>query len=307
MERQFGKITGCSLLLVSLSFILITGAAASDMSVELAAGYDDNVSLSSTAEGSAFGSYQIKFYHQFLPDLLSADCDIFIDGSYQDYFSMGDNYELRPGISLTFPLSNGRLVPGIMAEVLIYRDDFIKEDDRDEIMAGVQLEWLTTARVSLGFHHIWAWLDYTEPVILQTVRPSSGPGKGRGMPGGPHHQEHDDTHQHTSSSRDDHLRSTGIQGMLFFTPEIQGHISLEYNRLDSSIETESYRQNSGILSLLWAPGDLWEISATTFWKRAKYDQDIENTDRTDTICNAGLGISCFIDKFEFFSCGTDRK
>ncbi len=302
MERQFGKITGCSLLLVILSFILITGAAASDMSVELDAGYDDNVSLSSTAEGSAFGSYRIKFYHQLFPDLPSADCDIFIDVSYQDYFRLGDNYELRPGISLTFPLSDGRIVPGIMSEALIYRDDFTEEDDRNEIMAGVQLEWLTTARVSLGFRQTWTWLDYTEPVILQTDIPSLRPGKGWGMPGGPHHhhQEDDDTQEQTSSSRDDHLRSTGIRGTLFLTPAIQTHISLEHNRLDSSVETESYRQNSGMLSLLWEPSDLWEISATTFWKRAEYDQDIENTDRTDTTYDVGLGISYFINNLELF-------
>jgi len=280
--------------LIILSFTLTDKAMSLDISLGLSAGYDDNLSQEQTAVSSAFTSHQIKLYQLLFSDISSAEGNIFIEGDYQNYSDVPDNYKLRGGLSFSFPLAKGRLLPSIFSEAAIYRDSFISEDERDEMLAGGAVEWLATGRFTLIVRQTWNWSDYKEPVILYTGSHASESGAGKEWSHG-----HGGENQHQQSfSRDDRISSSEIEGKFFLSPTIETSLSAECNYLNSSAETESYLQNALYLSFLWKPHDMWEISAKSFLKNTDYDNPaLERTDKTFFI---SLGISCFIRNFEIF-------
>jgi hypothetical protein len=303
MNRLFGKITVTLVWLAAFLLIPVLETPALDTSIQLAAGYDDNPSLSADATASSFACYQIKLAHSFFSDLPSVDGGLFMNGMYQDYFSVEDNYQFNAGASLIFPLSEGRLLPGIYSDVLLYRDNFTEEDDRNDIAVGGQIDWLANARLTLGIRQEWTWSDYRNPVddvsgsghtCEMTTDHTACSGQGQGQGQGQGHRYG----QITSQDRDDRLSITGLHALLFLTPEVQTDLSLEYNRLSSSVNTESYRQTGAVLSLLWMPHNLWEIRLETAYKRAEYDEEV--SDRTDTTYHTNWGITRFINNFEIF-------
>ncbi len=191
-------------------------------------------------------------------------------------------------------MAKGRWQPNIFSEAAIYRDNFISEDERDEIITGGAVEWLATGRLSFIFRQSWNWNDYKALVILYTGSHTSESGKGMGWGNG-----YGGENQHQQSfSRDDRISSSELEGRFFLSPTIETSLSAEYSYLNSSVETESYLQNGLYFSFLWKPHDMWEISAKSFWKDTDYDDP--TLDRTDKTCFISLGISYFIRNFEIF-------
>jgi hypothetical protein len=309
MSRLLGKITVTLAWLTAILLIPAPESSALDTAIQLTAGYDDNPSLSADATASSFACYQIKLAHAFFSDLPSVDGGLFVNSMYQDYFSIEDRYQFNAGGSLIFPLSEGRLLPGIHSDVLVYRDNFTQEDDRNDMAVGCQIDWLASGRLTLGIRQEWTWSDYRNPVYDVAARhrcgmtpdndntACSGPGQsqGYGQCQGQGQQGQDQT---ASQDREDRLSITGLHALVFLTPEIQTDLSLEYNRLSSSVDTESYRQTGAVLSLLWMPYELWEIRLETAYKRSEYDDAV--SDRRDTAYHTNWGITRFINNFELF-------
>ncbi|MDM8522076.1 hypothetical protein QUF80_01790, partial [Desulfococcaceae bacterium HSG8] len=304
------KITICLLLMTAFSFTWTARAAGPDTTLELRFGYDDNVPLSPDTRSSAFANYRMKLARQFFADAPSMDGNIFIEGTYRDYFSLEDNYQFRTEAEFSLSLVNGSVIPGIISEARVSRDDFLPEDDRDEFMIGVQLDWLMTGRLTLGAWHMRNWSDYRYPVIIpgEPDAPGTGPGQdgnggfgqhggmgpGQGQPGWGNITEPREI------SRDDRLHFTGLHGTFFFTSELQATLSAEYTRLTSSAEPESYRQKGLGISLLWIPDDVWEISGMMYRRRSEYDYSPDDIDRADTIDTVSLEIRRFFKHIELF-------
>ncbi len=305
-------------------FLLMTAGESLSLEkwIETAAGYNDNVPLLPDKTGSAFMRYQMKLDHRFFFGSSPGDGDVFVTGNYRDYFQVSDNYQLKAGGSLNYAFSDGRFPVGVSSEALLYRDDYVEEDDRNEVRLAAHIDWLATGRLTLGLRQSWTWADYRNPVIvttsghhygqggtgmmrrygLQSSESSSGnecsctaysdgqtTGQGRGMAG--------QQLSYNEISRNDRIQDSGLQATLFLFPELQSDLLFEYRRLNSSDDMESYNRNSFSLSLLWTPDELWEVSATALWRRAEFDDD---TGRRDTLYSGNIGISRFIGKFELF-------
>jgi len=296
----------CLVPLIALSLISAVRGEALDTSIELAAGYDDNVTSASAETGSGFTFYRTELAQQFFSDHPSIDSSIFVEGAYRDYFRVSDRYELKAGLSFDFSLMNGRLVPGLISEGLIYRDEFMEEDDCDEIMVGGRIKWSFSERVTLEVRQDWYWTDYSEPVVIEhdpgPPDPGPGPGPGPGPMDPGHHGRMADDPPSLQETVDlnERIRSTGVQLVVYLTPSVQADLLAEYDRMTSSIDADEYSENSLSLSLLWTPSDLWEISAMTGWEDIDYDHDPDNIDQTETAYNANLRISRFIEPFELF-------
>ncbi len=309
MNLRFKKI--CFFLLPAV--LLLTGSESLSLEtlIETAAGYNDNVPLLPDNTGSAFMRYQMKLNHRFFFGSLAGDGDVLLTGNYRDYFQVSDNYQIKAGGSLNYALSEGRLPVGVSSEAMLYRDDYLEEDDRSEISFAAQMDWIATSRLTLGLRQSWIWSDYRNPVIVSTSGHHYGTGAGMMKCEGQEQSSEltfgnkdcadggEMSGQPLSDevSRNDRIRVTGLEAMFFLTPEIQSSLLFEHRRLNSSADMESYRRNSLSLSLLWTPNELWEFSATAAWRRAEFDDE---TDRRDTLYSGSIGISRFIGKFELF-------
>ncbi|OQY60493.1 MAG: hypothetical protein B6245_01145 [Desulfobacteraceae bacterium 4572_88] len=300
-------ITGLFLLVPLIVQHFSTGAAYADISIQVISGYDDNVSMTSDKKGSGFASYRIRLARDFFSACPSADANVFVDGTYHDYLRVGNNYQLRTGASLNFSLADGRILPGIISEASVYRDDFLEEDDRNEISAGGQIDWLASARLTLTARYTMTWSDYrNELVFYGEYADNSSDQSGHHGAGGQHHGAGGQRQyamagtQSEEAYRDDRFDSGVLQATAYLTPVLQASMSAEHNRRHSSVGTESYRQNCLSLSLLWSIGGSWELSAMSFWKRADYHDTPAGMYRKDTRYGVGLGISFFIKNAELF-------
>ena len=307
-------------------------AAALDMTLEAAAGYDDNVTSSRDAAGSGFGAYRISLGQPFFSGTQWIGVDAFIDVSYQDYFQADDNYQFKAGGLVSGSLAGGRILPGLMYEAKFYRDDEAEWDETNEHRLKGQLEWLMSGRFTLGIRQAWTWQEYCNPVeILQQASASDpqhpmltcrrveyetphshhgnmkhenmkhGNMKHENMKhGNMKHENMMEENQQQTISRDDRLSQSSFKITAYLSPDLEADVSLTHNRLSSSIKAESYRENSISFSVGWFPDDLWKISAMTSWKDAEYDFTSESPDRSDTIRAVSVGISRFINKYELF-------
>ncbi len=290
-------------VIVLLTF---TPAGAWTILLESGAGYNDNVAESPEAEGSGFLMYHSGLTHRFSFSGLYPDIDLYADGVYYDYFDADDQYQMKAGTVLTWSAVNGRLRPAVLGEGLIYRDDLMIDDERNEEMVGGQLEWLYSARLTLRAVQTLRWADYTNPVLYieretpvpGTRNPGGGPGPvypGPGVPPGLRPGE-----ILRSESRDDRLWRSALQGTIYINSSLWTDISLEYLRLDSSVDVESFREYALFGSLVWQPADNWEIFVTGGWQEADYDDTPRDIDRTDTIRTTGAGVSRFFGNLEVF-------
>lgn len=291
--KQVKKTIVCLVWLVALTLIPAVRAEALDTSVELTVGYDDNVPASSDATESGFAFYRAELLQQFFSDHPAINSDIFIEGDYYDFFQVSDRYELKAGVSFGLSLMDGRLVPGIISEGLIYRDEYMEADDCDEIMAGGRLKWLFSEQMMLEARQTWRRTDYKEPAVIgPDPRPDTGPGY--------YGEKTDDPPPLKTIDIEERVRSTGLQLVVYLASSIQAELMATYNRLTSSMDADAYREKGLSISLLWMPSSLWEISAMTGWGEVDYDHDPPNTDWTENIFDASFGISRFIDPFELF-------
>lgn len=286
-------------LVIGLAMMPPVNAQALETDLELAVGYDDNVPKSSEPEDSSFALYRIRLAQLFSWDALSADGDVFLEGEYHEYFRLSDKYQLKTGASLGTGFANDRLLPRIFCEGLLYRDNYVEDDDRNEIMIGGQADWIVNARLTLGIRQTISRADYRNPALicsepLHSSQMGNGNGNGNGMMMGHRYCRKSDI------SRDDDFYATGLQGTVYLSPETNTVLSLEHNRLDSSVATESFLQNGVNLSFLWIPADVWEVSVNTAWRHFDYDESSEDADRTDTRYLAGFGVSRFIKNIELF-------
>ena len=156
-----------------LLFLMAPHSQAVDLTAELTAGYDSNPALIDPAEGSGFSAYAFRA-GQPLALTEGLDLDLSVEGRYQDYWSVEDNYRVQADGALSVVLANGRFLPALVGEVAAYRDALIEADERNEAMVGFRADWVMSKRATLGFEQSCRWLSY-----MNWAMPFSGKGQGR--------------------------------------------------------------------------------------------------------------------------------
>ncbi len=238
-----------------------SNAAGFSAVVDLATGYDDNAPLAATPQGSAFAAYGLALQHVVPPSAESLAVEWYVAAQYRDYFRLPDTGRLTAGATLYASLFQDRLQPAITAETTAYRDDMLPEEEHDEILAAVSVEWLTSGRLTLAATQSWSRRQY------RNLQPVLGQGRGFRLP---------------VPGRDDDHRRTEVAATLFLTPVLQSSLVMEYATNDSSLVRESYLRRGGAFSLVWTPTDATEIVVGAALQRDEFRRRGDGRQRTDT-------------------------
>jgi hypothetical protein len=301
-------------------FLLVPPSEAVDLLAELSAGFDSNPALTDPSDGSGFSVYALRAEQPFA---LTEDLalDLSAEGRYQDYWSVGDNYRLQAGTSLTYILADGRILPSLMGEVAAYRDALIEADDRNEAMAGIGADWIISNRLTLGFEQSYRWLNYRN-----WAKPFSGKGQGRqtdkGGKGGkrnatafqpgkawltsisdPDPKKGNGRLNTFYPPRDNRLLSAALDLDIFILSSLTGRVYAAYGDLDASLDMESYREMQVGAALSWFPTPQWLVGVEGTWSRTEYHrvpQDITCVRRTNYTWSAGIQVSRFWGDLELF-------
>ncbi len=229
--------------------------------MELTAGYDDNAPLAATPQGSAFAAYGLALQHVVPPSPESLAVEWHVVAHYRDYFRLPDTGRLTVGATLHASLFQDRLQPAITAETTAYRDDMLPEEEHDEMLAAISMEWLISGRLTLDATQSWSRRQYRNP------QPMLGQGRGFRLP--------------APGRKDDHRRSE-VAATLFLTPVLQSSLVMEYATNDSSLVRESYHRRGWAFSLIWTPTDTTEIVASAALQRDEFQGRGDGRQRTDT-------------------------
>lgn len=286
----FFLAAGCLLL----SF---TVAPAMDTTFEVAAGYDDNAAEVTDGEGSGLARYRVGFSQPIRTEAAGPDLDLFLEGLYSQYFSLDDNYQLRAGTEFTTLPWHNRLQTSLFAEVMLYRDDLVAEDERNSLLVGGELQWLVDARLTLSIQEVFSKVDYRNQVSLPGQRAYSvGSGRGRGA-GGQHVVIEEEW---TTLSRDDTLWTTELMAFYAISPDIQADISFLYSDANSSDDYESYQELGGTSRVSWYYSEFLEIFVSGFWSKLDYGTVLEVEAHSDDVYGFTIGGNRSIGAFNVF-------
>ncbi|MFO7599933.1 MAG: hypothetical protein R6X27_09010 [Candidatus Desulfacyla sp.] len=317
--RRFNAgLVGAALLYFLL---MVPHSLAVDLTAELTAGYDSNPALIDPSEASGFSVYGLRAGQPLgLTDDLSLDLSV--EGRYQDYWSVGDNYRVQADGAITYSLAEGKFLPALMGEVAAYRDALIEADDRNEAMVGVRADWIMSSRLTLGFEQSCRWLSY-----LNWAMPFSGKGQGRQdakggksgkrsspafrpekgwepSPWRPDSGEKGNSPLHTLyPPRDNRLLATALNLDIFILSSLTGRVYGAYGDLDASLDMESYREIQAGAALSWAPAPEWLVGVEAAWFRTNYHRVPESITRvreSNDLWSAGIQVSRFWGDFEIF-------
>ncbi|MDQ1336831.1 MAG: hypothetical protein QG552_3781 [Thermodesulfobacteriota bacterium] len=313
---------GSGLVGALFCFLLMGGhSGAVDLTAELTAGYDSNPALTDPSEGSGFSVYGLRAAQPFgVTDDLNLDLSV--EGRYQDYWSVGDNYRMQADGSLTYVLVDGRFLPSLMGEAAAYRDALIEADERNEAMVGIGADWIISRRLTLGLEQTCRWLSY-----LNWAMPFSGKGQGRqevkGGKGGRRFSSASQPERGWDLSprgpsppingnspldtlyppRDNRLFATTLKLDVFILSSLTGRVYAAYGDLDASLDMESYREIQAGAALSWSPAPEWLAEVEAAWFRTDYHrvpQNITCVRRTNQIWSAGIQVSRFWGSVEVF-------
>lgn len=301
-----------------------------DFFAEGTVGYDSNPALEADSDGSGFSVYAAGLGKQFRftsPLIL----DTFLNARYQDYWQTEDNYDVRGGGALSYPLANGRFTPSLLLEAAAYRDHLVEAAERNEVMAGLAADLIVSSRINLRMENTWNRQNY-----LNWAQPFSGRGQGRliqgqgggGASGSSSPSRGQDVLGSLSSGkggggtygcgrksilneylppRDNLLFHTVLTMDLFFTASLSGSLFGGYADLDSSVDLESYRQIETGIALAWEPFEKWRVMGEAKWYRVDYHNvpdSMHCVRSTNTIYSIGLQVSRSWGPLEIFAAAT---
>jgi len=288
-------------LLLMTGLCLIPGvnrSFAAQIGAAVAGGYDSNAVLSAEETSSGFARYRLWGTHPFLQSNKRLSGLGVIQGSYQDFFDVSDNYRITAGADLRWHLNNKRLIPTLMGDVVVYRNRELPEDDVNAVMLGTRLEWLATARLTIGGYQSFSWRD-------NAAAASDGGGTGTGTGGaggfGPRSRRGRNATDHINvTTVDDEpgvLSQTRLESKWFIWPSLTADVSLGHNRMFSEEAGAEYKENGLIVAAHFEPTEKWAFTFQTAYWDMEYDLD----DYQEDTVIADLWASRYIDKWELFA------
>jgi len=156
---------------------VVRGVVAASGRLEVGVGYDSNPGRKADEKGSAFAKYSASVGHSYVFAGPGVVMDLSMAGLYTAFDRMGDNFRLGAASEISRPWMNGTLIPAVSFGGVLYRDDFVPEDERNEFGTGLHLRWVATGRLELGLYRNWKWLDYRHEVVPFVTRTGGfGPG-----------------------------------------------------------------------------------------------------------------------------------
>lgn len=237
------------LLLTLVVFGSATAAQAVEGSVELAFGYHDNVLESSDKKGSVFRAYQLDLYQ-----CLYEGDELYVEGygrgQYQDYTEYLDHYLLMLGGSVQQRLFNGAVYSFNYVEASRFHDALQREDERECLEAGWQLDHFLNERIQLTLLGFYRYSDYRQTYSRrgsQAGQPQVNSG-GNGSSGSSPPLE-----QSVNAGKERVDRLWGVlTGFEYrWNADLFSGVKLFWNDNDSTVRAESYDDIGVELSCQW--------------------------------------------------------
>lgn len=229
-------------LLLRLVFILIViglgllePAYALMTSVDVSAGYSDNVLASSDEKSSGYSQYRIDV-DQTLSENDNRSLGVYVAGRYRDYFRFTNQWQATVGTSSWNRLLNGQLHSYNFIEVSAFRDDLIAEDDNNVVSVGSQWRWFFDDQLSASVKADYRFSDYRNKVVdrQQLFLNGSGSGKNnKGSSGG-------DGGGAVIEQRSDSLWRVVVSGEYLFSADLSSELEMIMSHNHSSIDSEDY-------------------------------------------------------------------
>ena len=175
VKIRIGYVCFISFFIICL--ISLTAHAGADFNglAGVSVGYDNNASLSQEEKNSAFVSYRAKLGFHIIPQNAAYESDIFAEAIYRDYFTLEDNYRMKASGYMTWHTAGGLMFPGIFAELSSYRDGLNPADEKDGVLVGGKLDWLASARITLGIQQVLSWQNYINSAEWYAHRDNPSP------------------------------------------------------------------------------------------------------------------------------------
>ncbi len=288
--------------------------------IDLWAGHDNNPGLSSDRQPSAYIAGGVDVGHTiYLP--FGVEDRFRISASYTDYLDTGDNWRAATGMELSRGLLRGLLVPSLDLSMGLYRDQLVREDERNQGSVALSLDMvLDSATMGLGYS--WTWLDYRhgEEALAGTTRPF-GTGMGslggeggsfshitisRAMearhmmgPGGDHGDRMPGQGQmghemyrsgQVSEPRDDRYEKASVRIIGIMPWGMKARFGVDRSRLFSSLALESFK-GWRIAADLVVPAPLGAyVTIHGSWTRRKYENS-PGEDRKEYTRDLGMEIT----------------
>lgn len=234
-------------LLLRVVFVLIVIGVGSlepvyalTASVDVSAGYSDNVLASSDKESSGYSQYRIDV-DQTLSENDNRSFGLYVAGRYRDYFRFTNQWQATFGASSWNRLLDGQLHSYNFIEVSVFRDDLIPEDDNNIVSVGSQWRWFIDDQMSAAVKADYQFSDYRNKVVdrQQLFLNGSGSGKkNKGSSGG-------DAGAGTGvdadiEQRTDHLWRVVLNGKYLFNADLSSELAVIVSHNDSSLDSEAY-------------------------------------------------------------------
>ncbi len=206
-------------------------------SVDVSAGYSDNVLASSDEQSSGYSQYRIDV-DQTLSENDNRSFGVYVAGRYRDYFRFTNQWQATAGVSSWNRLLDGQLHSYNFIEVSAFRDDLIPEDDNNIVSVGSQWRWFFDDQISASVKADYQFSDYRDKVVdrQQLFLNGSGSGKkNKGSSGGDAGTGGADMEQRT-----DHLWRVVVNGKYLFNADLSSQLALIVSHNDSSLDSEAY-------------------------------------------------------------------
>ena len=257
------------LILVLWFQILASSAFALTSQIKLSEGHDSNVNQTQEKESSFFTLFQSQITHLFLANNPHFQFDVMVNGFYQDYADVEDKYSVLGNMAFYFPIADGRIMPGAIVGCESYRDDQMIEDEYNRMMMGVNVSWILHDRLTFDFTYTMNRLKYLEPEI-NTFDSQQHQQHQKYQPTLPPIVIQNQNSMIFTNDRNDTIHSISSQATVYAPYDIELGLGFSFNYCDSSIESESYKENEWMASLSWLFLAQWQMDSTIFLRNYYY-------------------------------------
>jgi hypothetical protein len=272
------------LLLWSLPTVVFGGQPSQDVRVELEAGvgYDSNPAQVRAAQGAAFANLDLGLAG---PPMATTRGELGwrIDAWYRAYEGMGNTGRIALSGSWDRILEPAATTLAVSTEAVIYRDEIVPTDSRNEVALRAQLDGILTPRLDLmGFGEV-RWLDYLDPAFPWEGRP--GPGRRGALRMGAGAGERSllpPEWRGGLKHREDWQATLGLEGRWHVSAKSSAALAAVCVSDRSTIEPDGY--NGCALDLSWrvSPAPKWQVQIVAGGSQTLYERTRSGFRRQDT-------------------------
>ncbi|WP_296808866.1 hypothetical protein [Thiocapsa sp.] len=247
----------------------------------IGSGYDSNPAQSRDGPGLFFADVVLNLAGPINQRVSGLDWRL--DAWYQDYEGPDDIGRVAAtGIWQTrLERISGTLA--VSTEAVLYRDEIIPTDSRNEVAVRARFDRILTPRLDLMSFSELRWLDYLDPAYPWEGRPGPGrTGHSRAGTSGGAHSVTPSEWRGGVKHREDWLATLGLEGLWHLSGDASGALALSCARNRSSIDPDGYDACSFDLSLRVMPVPGWQARIGAGRYRTDYERTGSGFRRQDT-------------------------